>query len=138
MTAVEFIQAFSDQNESSHRHLGNTSFVCADVTKLEQPEGSVDVIFINWLLMYLGDDEVACARAGLLFSRHLLLLARALKRPRNRRFQSRPSRFSETLGENGRVRIAPSLTLSHPKPSLASNSVSARPGSYVYSDTTTA
>ena len=75
VTAVEFIQAFSDQNESSHRHLGNTSFVCADVTKLEQPEGSVDVIFINWLLMYLGDDEVACARAGLLFSRHLLLLA---------------------------------------------------------------
>lgn len=46
-------------------------------------------------------------RADLL-DRHLLLLARALQGPRNRRFQSRPSRFSETLGENGRVRIAPS------------------------------
>lgn len=66
VTAVEFMQSFSDKNEAAHKQLGNTHFICADVTKLEQPEGSYDVIFINWLLMYLGDEEVkAFARNAL-------------------------------------------------------------------------
>jgi phosphoethanolamine N-methyltransferase len=65
VTAVEFMQNFSDQNEATHRH-PNTHFICADVTRLERPEGSCDVIFINWLLMYLGDEEVtAFARNAL-------------------------------------------------------------------------
>ena len=36
----------------------NLARSCADVTTLELPAGSIDVIFINWLLMYLGDAEV--------------------------------------------------------------------------------
>ena len=34
--------------------------MCADVTSqdLDFPEGSVDLIFSNWLLMYLSDKEV--------------------------------------------------------------------------------
>lgn len=66
VTAVEFMQSFSDQNAAAHGHLGNTHFICADVTTLDQPAGSYDVIFINWLLMYLGDNEVkAFARNAL-------------------------------------------------------------------------
>lgn len=30
-----------------------------DATELDLEEGSFDVVFSNWLLMYLGDDEVA-------------------------------------------------------------------------------
>lgn len=31
----------------------------ADATQLQLPAGSYDVVFSNWLLMYLGDEEVA-------------------------------------------------------------------------------
>jgi hypothetical protein len=40
-------------------HLSNVDFRVADVTTLELPAGAYDVIFSNWLLMYLSDDEVA-------------------------------------------------------------------------------
>lgn len=30
-----------------------------DATELDLEEGSADVVFSNWLLMYLDDDEVA-------------------------------------------------------------------------------
>ena len=33
-------------------------FICADVTKLDLEADSCDVIFSNWLLMYLDDDEI--------------------------------------------------------------------------------
>lgn len=38
----------------------NVKFMCADVTSpdLNISEGSVDLIFSNWLLMYLSDKEV--------------------------------------------------------------------------------
>jgi phosphoethanolamine N-methyltransferase len=43
-------------------HYGNVDFLCADVTSPEldktiQPE-SADLVFSNWLLMYLSDKEV--------------------------------------------------------------------------------
>jgi len=56
--AVEFIQKFSDANQASHAHMGNIDFVCGDVCTLDLSPGSQDVVFINWLLMYLSDDEV--------------------------------------------------------------------------------
>lgn len=31
---------------------------CGDATELELPIGSADLVFSNWLLMYLNDDEV--------------------------------------------------------------------------------
>lgn len=48
------------QNESINRHFKNVSFLCSDVTSPDlkiEPE-SVDLIFSNWLLMYLSDGEV--------------------------------------------------------------------------------
>lgn len=48
------------QNESINGHYKNTKFICADVTSpdLKISDESVDLIFSNWLLMYLSDKEV--------------------------------------------------------------------------------
>jgi len=46
-------------NEANNGGLGNIEFKCADVTTLQLPPASCDTIFINWLLMYLNDDEVS-------------------------------------------------------------------------------
>ncbi|CAH3041219.1 unnamed protein product [Pocillopora meandrina] len=59
VTAVDFMQSFTDKNkEVNGAKFNNIDFVCADVTKLELPKGSYDVIFSNWLLMYLSDEEL--------------------------------------------------------------------------------
>jgi hypothetical protein len=45
-------------------HLPHVDFQVADVTQLTLAPGSYDVVFSNWLLMYLSDQEVynlACA-----------------------------------------------------------------------------
>lgn len=38
----------------------------ADVTELQLPDGCCDVIFSNWLLMYLSDAEVAALANNML------------------------------------------------------------------------
>ncbi|KAK7320175.1 hypothetical protein RJT34_04910 [Clitoria ternatea] len=60
LLAVDFIESAIKKNESINGHHKNVKFLCADVTSpnLHVPEGSVDVIFSNWLLMYLSDNEV--------------------------------------------------------------------------------
>ncbi|KAM0933112.1 putative phosphoethanolamine N-methyltransferase [Dioscorea sansibarensis] len=58
--ALDFIESVIKKNESVNGRFGNTKFMCADVTSPElkiEPE-SVDLIFSNWLLMYLSDNEV--------------------------------------------------------------------------------
>lgn len=51
------------QNETINGHNKNVKFLCADVTSPSMSnnisEGSVDVIFSNWLLMYLSNNEVS-------------------------------------------------------------------------------
>ena len=37
----------------------NVRWQVGDATELELPAGSADVVFSNWLLMYLSDAEVA-------------------------------------------------------------------------------
>lgn len=58
--ALDFIESVIKKNESINGHFKNTSFMCADVTSPELTigEGSIDLLFSNWLLMYLSDDEV--------------------------------------------------------------------------------
>lgn len=48
------------QNQSMNGHYKNVKFMCADVASpdLKFSEESVDLIFSNWLLMYLSDTEV--------------------------------------------------------------------------------
>ncbi|CAM8934026.1 unnamed protein product [Rhodiola kirilowii] len=58
--ALDFIEGAIKKNESINGHYKNAKFVCADVTSqdLEIPAQSIDLIFSNWLLMYLSDEEV--------------------------------------------------------------------------------
>ena len=58
MVALDFMQNLIDENEAINGHLGNITFRCGDATELELPIASADVVFSNWLLMYLSDKEV--------------------------------------------------------------------------------
>ncbi|KAG2411176.1 Phosphomethylethanolamine N-methyltransferase [Vigna angularis] len=62
LLAVDFIESAIKKNESINGHHKNVKFLCADVTSPNMSnsvsEGSVDLIFSNWLLMYLSDNEV--------------------------------------------------------------------------------
>ncbi|GAU16290.1 hypothetical protein TSUD_299220 [Trifolium subterraneum] len=60
LLAVDFIESAIKKNENTNGHYKNVKFMCADVTSpnLHISEGSVDLIFSNWLLMYLSDEEV--------------------------------------------------------------------------------
>ncbi|CAD6237280.1 unnamed protein product [Miscanthus lutarioriparius] len=58
--AVDFIESVIKKNENINGHYDNTSFMCADVTSpnLMIEANSIDMIFSNWLLMYLSDEEI--------------------------------------------------------------------------------
>jgi len=58
--ALDFIESAIKKNQSINGHYKNTSFMCADVTSqdLVIQANSIDLIFSNWLLMYLSDEEV--------------------------------------------------------------------------------
>ena len=60
------------QNESINGHHKNVKFMCADVTSpdLNISAESTDLIFSNWLLMYLSDKEVNCV----FISKHNMIL----------------------------------------------------------------
>ncbi|KAI7749138.1 hypothetical protein M8C21_024364, partial [Ambrosia artemisiifolia] len=57
VTAIDFIESVVKKNESINGHHDNVEFMCADVTSadLNFPAESMDLIFSNWLLMYLSD-----------------------------------------------------------------------------------
>ena len=56
--ACDFVETSIRANEAKHAHLGNCEFLCADATKMDRPDESLDVVFSNWLLMYFTDAEV--------------------------------------------------------------------------------
>ncbi|KAL8201946.1 hypothetical protein R6Q57_011093 [Mikania cordata] len=58
--ALDFIESVVKKNESTNGQHENVEFICADVTSpdLYFPADSMDLIFSNWLLMYLSDKEV--------------------------------------------------------------------------------
>lgn len=58
--ALDFIESVIKKNESINGHHKNVKFMCADVTSpsLNISPNSIDLIFSNWLLMYLSDEEV--------------------------------------------------------------------------------
>ena len=58
VVALDFMQNLIDQNRATNGHLGNIDFRCGDATQLSLPAASADVVFSNWLLMYLSDAEV--------------------------------------------------------------------------------
>ncbi|CAH0474093.1 unnamed protein product [Peronospora belbahrii] len=58
VTAVEFIEDFHKANIATNGQMENIKFLCRDVVTLENERHSFDVIFSNWIFMYLGDEEV--------------------------------------------------------------------------------
>lgn len=58
VTAVDFMEKFVKKNKEDNSHLGNADFLQADVTQLNFPPNSFDLIFSNWLMMYLSDVEL--------------------------------------------------------------------------------
>ncbi|XP_030622652.1 phosphoethanolamine methyltransferase [Chanos chanos] len=58
VTAVDFMEKFVEKNREDNSHLGNAEFIQSDVTQLNFPNNSFDLIFSNWLLMYLSDEEL--------------------------------------------------------------------------------
>uniref|UniRef100_A0A0E0L5B7 phosphoethanolamine N-methyltransferase n=1 Tax=Oryza punctata TaxID=4537 RepID=A0A0E0L5B7_ORYPU len=58
--ALDFIESVIKKNENINGHHKNITFMCADVTSpdLKIEDNSIDLIFSNWLLMYLSDEEV--------------------------------------------------------------------------------
>ncbi|CAG5124904.1 unnamed protein product, partial [Candidula unifasciata] len=55
--AVDFMEDFIEINKTTNSCYSNIDYIVTDVTKLEIPEESVDLIFSNWLFMYLEDME---------------------------------------------------------------------------------
>eukprot|EP00742_Colponemidia_sp_Colp-10_P000664 GILJ01000723.1.p1 GENE.GILJ01000723.1~~GILJ01000723.1.p1 ORF type:complete len:232 (+),score=45.45 GILJ01000723.1:85-780(+) len=59
VVAVDFMEEFIDENRRRHGHADNVSFVRGDVMSLEFEPGSFDLVFSNWLLEYLSDEDIA-------------------------------------------------------------------------------
>ncbi|KAH7549404.1 hypothetical protein JRO89_XS13G0026100 [Xanthoceras sorbifolium] len=58
--ALDFIDSVIKKNKELNGHHKNVKFMCADVTSpnVNFADESVDLIFSNWLLMYLSDKEL--------------------------------------------------------------------------------
>ncbi len=62
VTAVDFVERFIEENRRTTALFNNTSYYCANVMDLEFEDVSFDFVFINWLFMYLDDQQVALLR----------------------------------------------------------------------------
>uniref|UniRef100_A0A914VXE0 phosphoethanolamine N-methyltransferase n=1 Tax=Plectus sambesii TaxID=2011161 RepID=A0A914VXE0_9BILA len=56
--STDFIESFIAKNRERNEKLGNVSFQVGDAVNLKLEEESVDMVFTNWLMMYLQDEEV--------------------------------------------------------------------------------
>merc|ERR1719375_2277628 len=58
VVAVDFVESSCAENRRSNAAHTNLTVLNADATTLHQPLDSFDLVFSNWLLMYLTDEEV--------------------------------------------------------------------------------
>jgi len=58
VVAVDFVEASCLENRRANADKPNLEVLTADVTMLQFEPNSFDLIFSNWLLMYLSDEEV--------------------------------------------------------------------------------
>lgn len=56
--AVDFIEKFIDRNRELNSDLNNIDYLPSDVTKLDFERNTFNMVFSNWLLMYLKDAEI--------------------------------------------------------------------------------
>ena len=62
VTAVDFTENFLEQNRKATAQFNNITYYCTDVMDLEFEPDSFDFVFINWLLMYLDDQQIVLLR----------------------------------------------------------------------------
>lgn len=56
--AIDLIDAFCAENRKANADNSNVEVQCADVKDLRLAGESVDLVFSNWLFMYLSDEDV--------------------------------------------------------------------------------
>jgi len=56
--ACDFMEKLIEENKKQNGQHSNVKFVTEDVTQLQCEPNSLDVVFSNWLLMYLSDHEI--------------------------------------------------------------------------------
>ncbi|XP_070533189.1 uncharacterized protein [Ptychodera flava] len=59
VTAVDFLEEYTEINKETNGMMGNIDFMTADIVKAEFSPDSFDLIYTNYLMQYLTDDE-AC------------------------------------------------------------------------------
>lgn len=57
VVAVDFMESFLEKNKQENSHYGTVEFIHKDATQLSFAPNSFDIIFSNWLFMYLSDEE---------------------------------------------------------------------------------
>ncbi|PAV58544.1 hypothetical protein WR25_01328 [Diploscapter pachys] len=55
--STDFIESFVARNRERNAHLGNINYQVGDAVNLKMNDTSVDLVFTNWLMMYLSDSE---------------------------------------------------------------------------------
>ncbi|CAI2325042.1 unnamed protein product [Caenorhabditis sp. 36 PRJEB53466] len=55
--STDFIDTFIQKNQERNAHLGNINYQVGDAVGLKMASSSVDLVFTNWLMMYLSDEE---------------------------------------------------------------------------------
>lgn len=100
VTAVDFVDKFIEKNKKACSCFLNTTHHVGNVMELNIEKASFDFVFINWLLMYLEDDEVRtlCSRIyqwlkpnGLLFLRESCISASNPKRTHTHTYYRDPT-----------------------------------------------
>lgn len=56
--AVEFVEKFVEANRLRNSQYENVDFHCADAMSVKFKNDSFDLVFVNWLMMYLSDENV--------------------------------------------------------------------------------
>eukprot|EP00193_Tetraselmis_chui_P011354 CAMPEP_0177775812 /NCGR_PEP_ID=MMETSP0491_2-20121128/14337_1 /TAXON_ID=63592 /ORGANISM="Tetraselmis chuii, Strain PLY429" /LENGTH=522 /DNA_ID=CAMNT_0019294477 /DNA_START=141 /DNA_END=1710 /DNA_ORIENTATION=- len=64
--AVDFMQSFTDANKEANSKHKNVTVECVDATKAAYEGNTFDVVFSNWLLMYLTDEEIKTLATSIL------------------------------------------------------------------------
>lgn len=59
VTAVDFAKQFIDENRRANSEFENITYHVANVMDLDFADQSFDFMFMNWLLMYLDDPQIA-------------------------------------------------------------------------------
>jgi phosphoethanolamine N-methyltransferase len=62
VTAIDFVEKFLKENRRTTAHFNNASYCCVNLMDLEFEEGSFDFVFMNWLLMYLDNQQITLLR----------------------------------------------------------------------------